>query len=355
VVNDEILDSEEAVRGLDRSGMLSVVSRLPEMIGQAERFSAGISLSAPGKISQVMVLGLGGSAIAGDIASDVLFKRAKVPILTNRQYTLPEFVGPETFIFALSYSGETEEVLSAVKEAERRGSKVVCITSGGKLKEIAENKKHPLFLIPTGYQPRAALPFMLIPLLTALEKVGMVPPLAPEIKGAITLLSKLRDEFGTARPARINAVKQFARKLMGKIPIIFGSSGTTGAAALRFKTQLNENSKLTAHVSLFPELDHNEIVNLAALKRDEHDFFLIVLRDEDDGERVKKRIEITKSILSRQLGGFSEIVSQGKSPLARVFSLIMFCDFVSVYLAVLRGIDPTPVEAIARLKKEMTR
>lgn len=351
----EILDSAEEIAALDRGGMLRAVCRLPEMLGQAEQFSASVQLAGPARVGQIMVLGLGGSAIAGNLAADALFKRAKVPILVNRHYLLPEFVGPETFIFAVSYSGETEEVLSAVKEADKRGCRVACVTSGGRLKEIAENKKYPLFLVPTGYQPRAALPFMLVPLLNGLEKLAVTPPLAAEIREAAALLARLRDEWGEGKPARANAAKQFARKLLGRLPIIFGSAGTTDAAALRFKTQLNENSKLTAHVGVFPELDHNEIVNLAALKREGHEFSLVVLRDEDDSERIKKRIEITKSLLSRQLGGSSEVVAQGKSPLARILSLVLFGDLVSVYLALLRGVDPTPVEVIGRLKKEMSR
>lgn len=357
----EILDREEEVGKIDRSDMLSVVGQIPEMILQAERFSAGVSLPNPTivgklkKVGRVMVVGMGGSAIAGDIAADLFFKRARVPILTNRNYILPEFAGPETLLFALSYSGETEEVLSAVREAGRRGVAVVCITSGGKLKEIAESKRYPRFLVPSGYQPRAALPFLLIPLIVGLGKMEIVPSVSEEIKETIALLQKLREEYGPQRPTRSNQVKQMSKKLIGKIPLIFGSAGTTGAAALRLKTQFNENSKVTAIMSLFPELSHNEMVNLSTLKREGHDFFWILFRDEGDHERVKKRIEITKSLLGRQLGGVSEIVSQGKSQLARIMSLVLFGDYLSVYLAILRGIDPTPVEIISRLKKELAR
>lgn len=351
----EFLDSGEAIDKVDRSGMLSVVGRMPEMISQAERFSAGVALPKLKKISQVMALGMGGSAIAGDVAADLFLRKARVPILTNRSYSLPEFAGPEALIFALSYSGETEETLSAVKEAERRGAMIVCVTSGGKLKEIAVNKKYPLFLIPTGYQPRAALPYLLVPLTICLEKMGMAGPVSEGIKESILLLQKLREEYGPVKPARSNPVKQLARKLVGKIPLIFGSVGTTGSAALRLKTQFNENSKATAVLSLLPELNHNEIVNLSVLKREENPFVWIVFRDEGDSERVKKRIEITKSLIGHQLGGANEIISQGKSQLARILSLIFFGDYLSVYLALLRGIDPTPVEVITRLKKELMR
>lgn len=351
----EMLDGEGAIGKIDRSGMLSVVSQTPEMLLQAEKFSAGVTLPKPKKINQVLVCGMGGSAIAGDIAADLFFNRSRAPILTNRSYTLPGFAGKETLCFALSYSGDTEEVLSAVREAEKCGAQVICITSGGKLKQIAESKRYPLFLIPTGYQPRAALPYLLIPLLISLAKLEIAPSILEGIKEAAALLQRLREEWGQTRPARSNPAKQLAKRLMGKTLLIFGSVGTTGAAALRMKTQFSENSKVTAMVNLFPELNHNELVNLSFLKRDAHSFSLIILRDEEDHERIKKRIEITKSLTSRQLGGVSEVVSQGKSPLARILSLIFFGDYVSVYLALLQGIDPTPVDVITRLKKELAR
>ncbi len=229
------------------------------------------------------------------------------------------------------------------------------MTSGGKLKELAEARKFPFYLIPAGLQPRAALPYLFIPLIVGLVKAGVVPDMSAEIKEAAGLLAKLKDEYGPAKPARVNPAKQLAKKLAGRLPVIFGAGGTTGAAALRFKCQLNENGKVTALLNVFPELNHNEIVNLAALKREAHNFSLVVLRDEDDNERIKKRIEITKSLLVRQLGGVSEIASQGKGQLARLFSLVMFGDFVSVYTALLKETDPTPVEAIGRLKKELSR
>lgn len=351
----ELLDDAAALSAIDPQGMLAVVGRWPEMLQQAAEFSARVNLPFGLKVKQVIVSGMGGSAIAGDISADLLSRQIKVPLLVNRSYGLPEFAGPETLLFALSYSGDTEETLSAFKEAERRQAQIIAVTAGGKIKELATAKKIPVFLLPAGFQPRAALPFMLAPLLTGLAKVGLAPDLSKEISEAVTVLRKARDEYGFSRPARNNPAKQLARKLLGKLPLIFGSAGTTGAIALRAKCQFNENSKVTALANVFPELDHNELVSLAQLKRDSHNFSAIVLRDEADNERIKKRIEITKSLLSRQLGGFSELHPQGKSPLARALSLICLLDHVSVYLALLQEIDPTPVEVIGRLKKELTR
>ena len=351
----ELLDNAEETGKIDISGMLNTVCRLPEMIAEAERLTAYVALPPPQRFAQVLVLGMGGSAIAGDLAADLFQKQANAPIIPLRNYNLPEYVSPETLVCALSYSGNTEETLTAVKEAAKKGARIVCVTSGGKLKELAESAKYPFFLVPANYQPRAALPYLLVPLIVTLEKLKIVPAAAEGLKEAVTLLQKLREEYGPAKPARLNPVKQLAKKLSGKLPAIFGAAGTTGAAALRWKTQLNENSKQTALFNVFPELNHNEIVNLGALKREDNNFALVVLRDESENERIKKRIEITKSLLVRQLGGVSEVASQGKSFLARLLSLVFFGDLLSVYLAVLKGTDPTPVEAIARLKKELNR
>ncbi|MDD4179781.1 MAG: bifunctional phosphoglucose/phosphomannose isomerase [Candidatus Margulisbacteria bacterium] len=350
----EILDNEVEFKKIDRSGMLAVVAQMPEMIAQAERFAAGVNLPKINNCRQVIVAGMGGSAIAGDIAADIFYRQAAAPITTVRNYSLPGGVGQDSLFFAMSYSGNTEETLQAAKEAANKKAKVICITSGGKLKELAESQKYPLILIPTGLQPRAALPYLLTPLLLCLGKTGIGPLLDGEINEAVTLLTKLRDEWGLARAARVNPAKQLAKKIVGRVPFIFGASGTTGSVAYRFKTQLNENSKMTAVANVFPELDHNEIVNISLLKKETNNFALLVLRDEADNERIKKRIEITKSLVSRQIGAI-EIAAQGRSQVAKLFSLILFADLVSVYLAVLQGIDPTPVEIITRLKKEMSR
>lgn len=351
------LDNIEKIKEIDQSGMLTVVAETPQMLLDAYELSSKVSLPRMRKINQIVVSGMGGSAIAGDIVSSLVSSKA---VYVNRDYKLPAWVGnttmvaKETLFFALSYSGDTEETLSAIKEAAQRGLKIICITSGGKLKEIAESSGYPLYLIPSGYQPRAALPYLLVPLLKSLEEIGIISGIKDGVDESATLLRKLTEEYGIAKPLRSNLVKQLAKKLLWKIPIIFGTS-TTQAAGLRLKTQFSENSKVTALFNVFPELNHNEIVNLSVLKRGEHNFSALFLRDERDSERIKKRIEITKSLIGSQLGGVNEIWSNGKSSLARILSLIYFGDFLSVYLAILRGIDPTPVQVITRLKKELMR
>lgn len=350
----DILDNREKIIETDKSGMLKVALDMPQLFQQAQELSRKIKLPKMKTIKQMVISGMGGSAIAGDIIAGLFLNKLRIPIYVNRSYELPAFVGRETLFFALSYSGNTEETLKALKEAEERSASIIAVTSGGELKELAEKSRYPLYHIPSGYQPRAALPFLLVPLLSSLEKTGLISDLEKELEEAVLLLQKLKENYGPDRPTRTSPLKQLAKKLSARIPIIFATS-QTAAAGLRLKTQFNENSKLTAFLSVFPELNHNEIVNLFALKREGHNFCLLCLRDERDSERIKKRIEITKSLVGTQTGGMNEIWSQGKSDLARIMSLIYFGDVLSVYVAVLRGVDPTPVEAVFRLKKELSR
>ncbi|MBI5399974.1 bifunctional phosphoglucose/phosphomannose isomerase [Candidatus Saganbacteria bacterium] len=348
-----LLDCPEKIKGLDPQGMLDMVARMPEMWKAAAEIGQAIELKPLKNIRQIVICGLGGSAIAGDIVSDLLANSCPRPIFINRNYQLPAFVNDETLVFALSYSGNTEETLSAVKMAVSRQANIIGVTSGGKLRQIIAENKSPCFVIPEGYQPRAALAFMLGPLLYSLAQLGLSPISPVEIGAAANPLGQLA--YGPSQPGKNNPAKQLAVKLLDRTPIILGVNGITGAAAYRFKTQLSENSKVTALVNVFPELNHNELVNLAALTRGKHNFSLILLRSEFESERMKKRIELTKSLVGGQIGGINELPARGKNLLEQVLSLIFLTDFVTIYLAILRGVNPTEVEAINRLKKELAR
>jgi glucose/mannose-6-phosphate isomerase len=351
----QILDNQEQIKGIDRKGMLETVAEIPEMLLDAASLSNKISVPAFDGIRHIVFAGMGGSAISGDIASDLLRDKVKLPFSVNRSYRIPSFVDQATLFFAVSYSGNTEETLAATGEAAKRGAKIVCVTSGGKLKDIAEKKGYPLCAVPTGFQPRAALPYLLIPILKVLGELGFPVGGDEEIAETVRLLQKLKKDCGPSAPLRSNPAKQLAAKLPGKIPMVFAVAESSASAGLRLKTQLNENSKVTAVFNIFPELNHNEIVNLSALKHGGHNFCLVFLRSEGDHERVAKRMEITKSLIGTELGGVNEIWAKGKSAFCKILSLIYFGDLVSVYLALLQGVDPTEVEIITRLKRELAR
>jgi glucose/mannose-6-phosphate isomerase len=350
----ETLDNVEAINRIDGLGMLALVEKLPAMMEEGWALSGTADIPKPDKISNLVIAGMGGSAISGDIASVVLRSKADFPVFVNRNYGCPKFVGAGTLFIAVSYSGNTEETLSGFKEALKRGATIISVSSGGELKELSKKNGIPFVEIPKGLPPRSALGYLLSALLSLLQRAG-VGTFKEDMDETIKLLKQLSKKYGVSCAARENDVKKMAIRLHGLTPVILASDGTTFASGLRWKTQLNENSKVTAVLSVFPELDHNDIVNFSFIKPGEHKFSFVALRDEGDPERMKKRIEITKSLISGNVGGIAEVWSHGESVLARTMSLIYYGDHLSVYLALLSGIDPTPVEIIEKLKKELSR
>jgi len=350
----EALDDIESIKNLDKQGMLALIDKLPDMMEEGWRSAEALAVAKPGKVSNLVIAGMGGSAISGDIISIVLRNKAGFPVFVNRNYGCPKFVNANTLFIAASYSGNTEETLSALKEALQKGAMIVCVSSGGEMKEISKKNNIPLIEVPKGLPPRAALGYLLSSILAALNKLCGVN-LQEDLEEAKRSMKQLSRKYGISCGSRENEVKQMAARLFNRIPVILASEGTTYPAGLRWKTQMNENSKMTAMLSAFPELDHNDIVNFSSLKKGEHKYSFVILRDMGDPERMKKRIEITKSLISGSVGGVTEVWSQGESVLARIMSLILFGDYLSVYLSVLGGIDPTPVEIIEKLKKELAR
>lgn len=352
-MNPAILDDDLEIKKIDPQDMLGAVSKFPQMLSSALKASSGVTLPEMPGIKGIVVSGMGGSAICGDVVKGVLDQKISVPIVVNRGYSLPKFVTSGYLFFAASYSGNTEETLGSLKEAQGRGLNIIAITSGGKLLDIARENSYPIFSCPAGLQPRAALPHFIVPVLSTIEKLRLAGGLTAEIDEAAKLLSRLKNEY--LKPIKENPVKQLAQRLYGKTPVILATEDNTRAVAMRWLAQLAENSKVFSHVALLPEMDHNEIVGLGALKKGEHNLHLIILRDEADSERVKKRIEITKSFIGPGIGGATDITSIGSGRLTRLLSLILFGDFLSVYLAIQKGVDPSKVEVIDRLKRELLR
>jgi glucose/mannose-6-phosphate isomerase len=258
-------------------------------------------------------------------------------------------------LVAASYSGNTEETLSVVAQAEKRKVPTVFIASEGKMVELAEARKAGIFEIPKGYQPRAALGFLLVPLLFIFEKLKMAPGLDENLKEAVAELKKMRQEIGPDSPPSQNEARKLAAKICKTFPLVYGSMALY-PAAYRFKCQLNENAKMLAHAGEMTESNHNEIEGLYALKRGMHNYSLLYLRWERDHERVKKQMEITKSLAGAQiLGGVREIFPRGKSVLCQMLSLVYFLDMVSAYVAQINSVAPAEINAISKLKKELLR
>lgn len=348
------LDLEDELRRLDTTGMFTALDGLPGQCAEAwQALVENVPLPKIKAISNIVVTGLGGSAIGGDLLKVYAAAKVPVPVTVNRDYTLPGFVGPDTLVFAVSYSGNTEETLSAYATARSRGAFVVAITTGGKLGEAAAEDGYPVVKVPGGISPRAATGYLFLPTLRVLSRLGLLPDITEEISEMIAIISNMRPKLIPAAAEADNTAKQIARKLYGKIPVIWGSAGNTEVVARRWKGQINENAKSPAYWSAFPELNHNEIVGFEFPEEILKKIHVIILRDERDHPRVQMRMEITKEVVRNRVDGYTEVWAWGQGVLARQYSLIYTGDFASVYLAALNGVDPGPVKVIDFLKQEL--
>ncbi|MDA8226990.1 MAG: bifunctional phosphoglucose/phosphomannose isomerase [Desulfitobacterium hafniense] len=338
----------------DPGKMLEAVGRFPEQCEEAWAIArqAQVAIDAKG-ITSVVVTGLGGSAIGGDLLRVYVADKAELPVLVNRDYILPKFVGSQTLVIATSFSGNTEETISAYRQAVQAGARIIVITGGGKLKDLAVQDGVPVVTVPGGIQPRAATGYLFIPALVILQRLGLIPDVSREIQDLISNLKILRGQFKPEQPINENPAKEIAGRLQNRIPVIYGVTGNTEVAATRWKGQINENSKSAAYWNVFPELNHNEIVGFEFPSGLLKQMAVVILRDQQDHTRVQKRVEITKEIIKQAAGDIIEVNSTGNSSLARTFSLTYTGDYVSVYLAALYGIDPTPVKMIDYLKNKL--
>ena len=321
-------DMEELVAGLGDQLRWSAETEIPEI--------------APSPLH--LVVGMGGSGISGDIAAAL----ASSLVAVHKGYGLPPWVrvNPPAVI-AISYSGNTEETLSAAEEAGNSGFPVYALTSGGRLAEMASAQGWPLVVVPGGLQPRAALGYMLGSVLRILEAAGAMSLAPSDLSRAADLVDSLAasEGMGWALAADL------AAGLKGRAVIVYGATGLTGPAALRWKTQINENAKWPAWVGLFPEVDHNEIVSWTSLSElSQAHVGIVALRDESELSALAARFDLTARLTSQNVPWVGEVWSQGVSGLERMMSLCAMGDLVSIEIARAAGVDPVPVEIIEKLK-----
>ncbi len=310
------------------------------IIGQNYRFK-----TTKKSFSNVVLTGLGGSGIGGSIIQDFVFDKIKVPFVVNKTYSLPAFVNSESLVIVSSYSGNTEETLAALKQAIRVKATIVCVTSGGKIAEIAQKKGLDCILLPAGMPPRSCLGYSMTQLLYVLQHFKLVKySFERELKASVKLMtSDLRSIQAKARA--------LAKKLNGKLPVIYAASNYEGVA-VRFRQQLNENSKVLCWHHVIPEMNHNELVGW---KDKAADKAVVILRNDNDHDRVQLRVDINKSVIKKYTKNIIEVYSKGKTYWERVFYLIHLTDWVSVYLADLRNQDAVEVKVIDFLKGELAK
>ncbi|MCJ7745295.1 MAG: bifunctional phosphoglucose/phosphomannose isomerase [Actinobacteria bacterium] len=348
------LDDTEGLAAIDASGMLGALERFPRQVREAIEIGQGpVELPSAEGLKAVVVLGMGGSGISGDVVASLTANSLRVPMATVKGYTLPEFVDENTLVFAVSYSGNTEETLDCVEGALERGAPVVAVASGGKLAEIAAERDLPLFQVPAGFQPRAALGYLFVPVLSALERIGLVHGLVGEVGAACEMLEERVREYGVAMPLDDNPAKRLARDLVGFLPVVYGLEGPLAVAALRWKDQFNENSKVPAFYNWFPELNHNETVGWQHLEDIGSRCHLIVLREQDEHPRVTRRIAITVDLIKDNVAHVTHVLARGSSQVERLLDLVCFGDHTSVFLALALEQDPTPVARIEELKRRL--
>lgn len=345
--------THDDIRSVDIAGMAGLIREFPAQVRHAVAIGDDAALRRPPKdIRAVVVCGLGGSAIGGDLLRSYLADELRVPFIVNRHYTLPAFVGPRTLVVVSSYSGNTEETVSAHREALRRKAPTLCITSGGTTAKLAGRSKAPLISVPGGLPPRAALGYSFFPLLAALGRWGIVRSRPRDIRETIALLEAKAVEYGDPGTGA-NRALQLAELLRGRLSVVYASTERLDAVATRWRGQIAENGKSLMFGNVLPEMNHNELVGWKALTGPMERMQVLFLRDRDDHRKVQLRMEITKEIVARHAGGVAEVWSEGKSMLARIFSLVHLGDWTSLYLAVLHREDPTPVEVIDHLKREL--
>lgn len=353
--NAEKLNSAEVLKSVDPSGMYDKIYNFPEQLEDAAEIGRGLKPDAEyfRGISNITVAGVGGSAIGGDLVRSYLLSKIKIPFVICRHYRLPEFVDENSLVIASSYSGNTEETLSAFDDALRRGAKVACITTGGRLGEIAGERKLLMATLPRGFPPRSALGYSFVPLLYLVSKLGFVDGVEEDIAELIRGLKSYRDRYSVETETEKNPAKSLAIRLYNRIPIIYTGPELTDAVGTRWKGQICENSKALAFSNQFPEFNHNELVGWNVIDAYRDRVVVIYLRDSDDHDRVKLRMSIVREVIEKLDVEIIDIFSQGDFPLGRMFSLIQIGDFASFYLAVLNDVDPTPVEVIDYLKTRL--
>lgn len=350
------LDDLEGFSRIDSEDVLGAVERFADQCREGwaiGRHAAG--LPDPFGLDGVVVLGMGGSGVSGDVVRVVLEADLRVPISVLKSYgPLPGWVGPGTLVLAVSYSGSTEETIAAAEAAIGAGARVVMVSSGGSLADLARQHDLAHVLIPSGLQPRASLGYLALPLLAVLQRLGLARDLDPDIDEATQVLDELSERCHRSTPASANPAKRLAQALEDRISIIYGAHGIAALAAMRFKCDLNEYGKVPAFWNEFPELDHNEIVGWSGLTELTRDSAVIVLlRDSGEHERIAMRVEITRRLIEKAAADVIEVKSTGGSPLARLLSLVFVTQLAAIYVGLARGVDPGPVEVIQELKSEL--
>jgi len=346
------LDDLERLRKLDAGDMLGYLSKFPEDCRAAVERATEASLRnlEEKQFDSLVFAGVGGSAVGGKVIVDWLWEEAELPMALARGYHLPAFVDEGTLVFVVSYSGNTEETLSMLDEALSVGASIVSVTSGGRLEEISVERNLPIVHMPTGYKPRAAFPHQFFSLATVLYRLNLIGESWSELDEAFVIVEALRDDLSVETSAAENPAKTLALRLVDRIPLVYGSRLLEGVA-YRMGTQLNENSKVPAGSGAFPEAFHNAVLGSESDEKLLGSLAMLLVRDPMDTEAMKDKIDRFRDLFEPRIGDVLEVEARGRGKLARILSLLYLGDYLSAYLGLLYGRDPSSNRAIDALKE----
>ncbi len=336
---------------LDPGNMHQSIYDFPDHIETAMEIGKSISMNRPySGIQNIVVAGMGGSAIGGDVVRTLAKNELDIPMMVSRNYTLPNWVNEHTLVICSSYSGNTEETLSAFDHARDKGAQIVGISTGGSLTERMKGLDLDVVAIPPGLQPRAALAISFVPMLYVLNAMDLIGiETIGELDHAVSLIQSNRDRYGAESDE--NPTYALAQRIYQTVPVIYAESDATATLAVRWKGQLSENSKMLAYHNELPEMNHNEIVGWENNADLINQISVIWLTDESDHPRTAIRQDSTREIINNLAGNHEVVSVEGSSMTERYLHTIHFGDWVSYWCAILHGTDPTPVKKIDRLKR----
>ena len=352
-VDTSVIGSVETIRAADPGNMLDRIKDLGTQMRDAWKIATTAKLPpAFADVRNITLAGMGGSAIGGDFAASLLADELKIPMAIHRDYGLPAYVGRDSLVIASSYSGNTEESLSSFGEAQKRGAKVLVLTTGGKIAELARAASYPVVTFSYKAQPRAALGYSLGLVLGCLVRIGFVRDLSADVDAALTDLAKLEERVHEG--ARTNDAKKLATELYGRIIFAYGA-GVMGVMARRVKGQWNENAKNWSAFDVMSELNHNAVVGFPHPKVARDALTVLLLRSDRDNPRHKIRLDVTAELLDQANVRHTTLRFDGQNMLSEVLQMTMFTDYTSFYLALLNGADPSEVRSIDYLKDRLAK
>jgi glucose/mannose-6-phosphate isomerase len=336
------------IKKYDTQNQFKVLQEYYKQAANAWKTKIDLASISDKKFSSIVFCGLGGSAISGDLLCDYLHGELKIPFLVLRGYDLPSFTNDNTLVIISSYSGNTEETISCFEQALKKNSKIVVISSGGKIGSIAGENKIPVVSIQAGFQPRYALGLSFFSLLKIMQELGLANE-ESNVKKIIDLWRKRGQEYGTDN----NQALHLAEQIIGFIPVIY-SAEFLSSVGYRLKCQFNENSKIHAFHHTIPEMNHNEIIGWESYKEKQFAAKVIYLIDKEYHPQNKKRFDLFKEMLAEQKIEVLTLTSTEENKKVRIMDLIFLSDWISFYASVLRGFDPSEIDFIHRMKKQLS-